>query len=336
MDSGHAAFFEGVCVNFTSCSFENCSSGAVYIRNAQSDSTVRFCNFTDCVSACAGAVRYSDNEKLVISSSNFNRCISKGYGGAVYISECKNSRIISCDFTNCSSDNEGAAIYISNSIISDSLVESCNFTKCHYIQNNTALEAVSSKYNNTLVENCRFIDIYPVSVTASDLTMVYTSGSLFKVTVFGSDGRPADGVTVRIAGKISKTLTTKNGIAQFKVTQTPGTYKITVTALGKSLAKTITVKHLLTLKTATFKKSAKKLTLQASLAKVNGKYLKNKAVTFKINGKKVASARTNSKGIAKITIKNPDVVKKLKAGKKLTYQVTYLKDTVKKYAKLKK
>ena len=74
--------------------------------------------------------------------------------------------------------------------------------------------------------------------------------------------------------------------------------------------------------------------MQASLAKVNGKYLKKKTITFKINGKKY-TAKTNKKGIAKVTIKK-NVLKKLKVGKKITYQATYLKDTVKKTAKVKK
>ena len=114
----------------------------------------------------------------------------------------------------------------------------------------------------------------------------------------------------------------------------PGTYKITITALGISVAKTITVKHIVTLKSATVKKSAKKLILQASLAKVNGKYLKSKKVTFKFNGKKY-TAKTDKKGIAKVTIKS-NILKKLKVGKKVTYQATYLKDTVKKSVKVKK
>lgn len=106
--------------------------------------------------------------------------------------------------------------------------------------------------------------------------------------------------------------------------------------MGKSATKKLTVKHIVSLKTVVFKKSAKRITLQAKLVKVKGKYLKKKTITFKINGKKVASAKTNSKGVAKITIKNPNVVKKLKVGKKVTYQATYLKDTVKKTAKIKK
>ena len=173
-------------------------------------------------------------------------------------------------------------------------------------------------------------------IVASNVNVVYSAGSYYTIKVYGNDGKLANDVTVKITGKISKTLKTSNGIAKFKITQVPGTYKITINALGKKTTKTLTVKHIVTLKTVTLKKSAKKLTLQASLAKVNGKYLKKKTITFKINGKKVATAKTNSKGVAKITIKNPNVVKKLKVGKKVIYHATYLKDTVKKTAKVKK
>ena len=173
-------------------------------------------------------------------------------------------------------------------------------------------------------------------IVASNVNVVYSAGSYYTIKVYGNDGKLANGVTVKITGKISKTLRSLNGIAKFKITQVPGKYKITINALGKKVTKTITVKHIVTLKTATLKKSAKKLTLQATLAKANGKYLAKKTITFKINGKKVATAKTNSKGVAKITIKNPSVVKNLKVGKKATYQATYLKDTVKKTAKIKK
>ena len=176
-------------------------------------------------------------------------------------------------------------------------------------------------------------------ITAKNTAVQYSAKGKYSVTVYGTDGKVASGVQVifKISGKqVGKAKTNTKGVASYVVTKNPGKYKIQATALGKSVTKTLTVKHIVTLKTVTLKKSAKKLTLQATLAKVNGKYLKKKTVTFKINGKKVATAKTNSKGVAKITIKNPSVVKKLKVGKKVTYQATYLKDTVKKTAKIKK
>lgn len=62
-------------------------------------------------------------------------------------------------------------------------------------------------------------------------------------------------------------------------------------------------------------------------AKVNGRCLKNRQPTFNFNGK------TNSKGVAKYVIKST-VLKKLNAGKKITYQAIFLKDVIKKSAKV--
>ena len=175
------------------------------------------------------------------------------------------------------------------------------------------------------------------SITASNAKVLYSAGTTYKITVYKNKGITANSVSVVIKqnNKKFKTIKTNSkGIASFKVTQTPGTYKLKITSLGKTVTKTLTVKHIVTLKTVTVKKSAKKLILQATLAKVNKKYLKKKTVTFKFNGKKY-KAKTNSKGVAKVTIKS-NVLKKLKVGKKLTYQATYLKDTVKKTTKVKK
>ncbi|WP_458403196.1 Ig-like domain-containing protein [Methanobrevibacter sp.] len=171
-------------------------------------------------------------------------------------------------------------------------------------------------------------------VKASNVNAVYAAGTYYNIKVYGTDGKLANGAVVKISGKISKTLKTVNGIAKFKISQVPGTYKITITSLGKSVTRTITVKHLVTLKAVTVKKSAKKLVLQSVLGKINGKYLTKKTVTFKFNGK-TYKAKTNSKGVAQVTIKS-SVLKKLKVGKKVIYQATYGKDTVKRTAIIKK
>jgi hypothetical protein len=92
----------------------------------------------------------------------------------------------------------------------------------------------------------------------------------------------------------------------------------------------LAINHLLKLKNAKVKKSAKSVVLKATLKKG----MKNKKITFKFNNKKF-KAKTNKKGVAKVTIK-PKFFKKLKAGKKVNYQATYLKDTVKKTVKVKK
>lgn len=89
----------------------------------------------------------------------------------------------------------------------------------------------------------------------------------------------------------------------------------------------------LTLKTVKVKKSARKLVLSAKL-KQSGKALKGKKLTFRFNGKKYY-AKTNKKGIAKVTVKK-SVLKKLKAGKKITYKVSYGNITISKKVKVKK
>ena len=180
------------------------------------------------------------------------------------------------------------------------------------------------------------VNIKIPSISASNMNALYTAGSKYTIKVFSDTGVPANGasIVVKINGKTFKTLQTVNGVASFQITQVPDKYTLTITSLGKTMTTTLIVKHLVTLKTVSVKRSAKKLTLQATLAKVNGKYLKNKKITFKFNGKKY-TAKTNKKGIAKVTVK-ASALKKLKAGKKITYQATYLKDTVKKTAKVKK
>ena len=93
------------------------------------------------------------------------------------------------------------------------------------------------------------------------------------------------------------------------------------------------LKSIVSVKNLKVKKSAKKLKIKVSLKKVNGKYLKGK-ITLKFKGKKY-KAKTNKKGVAIFSIKK-NVLKKLKVGKKYTYNVSYLKDSVSKKITVKK
>ena len=171
----------------------------------------------------------------------------------------------------------------------------------------------------------------------SNLNVYYASNANYKVRIIGDDGNPeteGQNVTVLIDNKMKSYKTDKNGFITVEIDKNfkVGTHTIKIQYRNASVNNKVAVKHLLALKSATVKKSAKKLVLTASLAKVNGKYLKNKKITFKFNGKTYKS-NTNSKGIAKVTIKS-SVLKMLKAGKKVSYQAIYLKDTVKRTAKI--
>ena len=171
-------------------------------------------------------------------------------------------------------------------------------------------------------------------LTMSAVTVYYTKTATMKVKVVDSYGKIVKGkyVAFYVNGKKVKSVKTDNkGYATLKLSKTPGTYNVKVTYKGGVVTKKLTVKHLVTLKTVKVKKSARRLVLTATLKK--GKTpLKYKRVTFKFNGK-TYKVKTNKKGVAKITIKRT-VLKKLKVGKTVTYQATYLKDTVKKTAKV--
>ena len=69
------------------------------------------------------------------------------------------------------------------------------------------------------------------------------------------------------------------------------------------------------------KKSANKFKYSASLKLSNGKPIVGKIINFKFKGK-TYKAKTNKKGIAKITI-NKKVLSKLIVGKKYKINVTY-------------
>ena len=175
----------------------------------------------------------------------------------------------------------------------------------------------------------------PIKIVANNVNVVYTKSGVFKVKIYGHDAKPvANDVidSIAIGNKVySYVKTDAYGVATVKIPNTfaPGKYDIKIT-FEKVVAKnTLTVKHLLSLNKVSVKKSAKKLVLKATL-----KNLKSKKVVFKFNGKKY-TAKTNKKGIAKVTI-DKSVLSKLKVGKKVKYQATYLKDTVKKSVKVKK
>ena len=177
-------------------------------------------------------------------------------------------------------------------------------------------------------------------ITAKDTAVVYSASGKYQSNIKDINGNPVTSGKVTfyiLDGKkqiLKKEVNIKNGVAtlSYKITQGVKTYTIKTVYNKASVTKKLTVKHVVSLKAIKVKKSAKKVTIQANLAKVNGKYLKGKKVTFKFNGK-TYKAKTNSKGIAKVTIKS-NILKKLKVGKKITYQATYQKDTVKKTVKV--
>ena len=163
-----------------------------------------------------------------------------------------------------------------------------------------------------------------------DLKIYYLSTTPYKFRVYGDNAKPVGAgvkVTVVINKKTYSVSTDDNGYASFKISLSPKTYKITATYKGYKVSNKIVVKPVLTAKNI-YKKKAKKIKFQAKLVNTKGKAVKGKKITFKFKGKKY-KAKTNSKGIATLTLKN------LKVGK---YSITtkYGKSTIKNTIKIKK
>lgn len=193
-------------------------------------------------------------------------------------------------------------------------------------------DGVNWSYHGTVA-----MKVKNTKLAANDLTKYYGSATGFKVKVTDYNGKVVKSkyVYFYINGKyVKKVKTNKYGYATLKIGKAPGSYKISAKYGKVQITRKLTVKHAVTLKTVTVKKSAKSITLKATLKK--GKTpIKYKYVKFYFNGKFIKKVKTSKYGIAKVTIKKT-VLKKLKVGKTVKYQATYLKDTVKKSAVVKK
>ena len=174
-------------------------------------------------------------------------------------------------------------------------------------------------YNTTLW--C-YLDVLPAKVNF-DSVKVSSEGVKIKVYINYKLAKNTY-VAFKVDKKTVKIKTDANGVANIKL----GAGKHKIEASFKNAKESINVEiHHITLKFGAVKKSAKKLVLSATV-KVGKKPVKYKKVTFKFNGKTYA-AKTNSKGVAKVTIPK-SAFKNLKVGKKIIYQATCLGDTVKK------
>ncbi|KZX13215.1 bacterial Ig-like domain protein [Methanobrevibacter oralis] len=163
-----------------------------------------------------------------------------------------------------------------------------------------------------------------------DLTMDYNGGNVFKVRIYGDNGKLANSgeiVIFKINGKSYKVKTDKNAYANLKINLLPKSYKIITTFKGEQAINTIFIKQILKAKNIKVKK-AKIIKFKATLKSSNGKAIKNKKITFKINGK-TYSSKTNKKGIATVSLKN------LKLGKH-TVKSVYIKNTIKNTIQIKK
>ena len=208
--------------------------------------------------------------------------------------------------------------------------------------------------NTVTVESAVFnVEILSFSIKAANVEKYYGDPQKLNVSVVDSKGFGVADRTVIVAidGKTLNATTDDNGSASFDLNMAVGNYtaqisvgKINTTAnvviksnapvnppVNPPVSQKVVLKAVK--KTIKIKKSAKKFVIKATL-KINGKKVKGKIIKFRFKGK-TYKAKTNKKGLAKITIKKK-VIKKLKKGKKYTVKITYGKKTAKTVVKVKK
>lgn len=170
-----------------------------------------------------------------------------------------------------------------------------------------------------------------------DVTMDYLDGKSFLVLVIEDDGKPVGAgeyVSMTINTWTYAVKTNENGYAIRFIGLIPGSYTMVSIYKEYTVKNKVKVNPTLKSKSVKVKKSAKKLVLKATLRWSSGKAIKGKKITFRFNGK-TYYAKTNSKGVAQVTIKK-SVIKKLKAGKKYTVIVKYKDEKVKPKVTVKK
>lgn len=254
-----------------------------------------------------------EHGKDTITNCVFTNNIANGRGGgAVYA--YSHIDINSCTFNSNKAGEKGGAVFgckdlfIKNSKFNKNQVSMYGgavYFKCH--------EQSGHYENGTWVSSVKY---YTNSI----------EGSTFANNVAGERGGAIYGFRTSSSDTVHCAKAVKCTFSDNKAPKGKDIY-------GGTVKNCVYKNTKITIKAVTVKKSAKKLTIQATLKKGSSP-LKGKVVYFKFNGK-TYKAKTNSKGIAKITIKQ-SILKKLKVGKTVKYLAKYGSLTAKKTAKVKK
>lgn len=351
--NGHTKYYGGAILNFANL-------------------TVNKCSFTNNYAYyCGGAI--NSVGYLDCRNSNFNKNTADGDGGAIFTLSFENSvkfyrefyinktvdgklefittitmditlkylkdKVTGCVFkNNVANGRGGGAIYAFSNID----IASSTFTsnkagekggavfadKDVFIKNSKFTSNTASKYGGAVYFKCHESSGH-YDKTGKWISEIKYYDSLIQGSIFTKNSAAKGGAIYGFKSSASD----KYGVKAVKCTFEANKATNGRDVYGGTTSKCVFNYLKLTLNSVNVKKSAKKLVLTAKLTK--GKSLiKGKTITFKFNGK-TYKAKTNKKGIAKVTIKK-NILKKLKVGKKVKYQAKYGKLTVKKSAKVKK
>lgn len=326
-----------------SISIENCAfnknSVAIWIESANSASIKNcvFNNNQDTQGGTKGAAIHVESVNSKILNCKFvnntvdiavDLSMSYGEGGAIY-AHCNNSEINNCSFTSNRAAQRGGAIYDDSN---QSKILNCVFksnTARYWMEDMYCYGAGGAIYciaKKSTITKCTF-----TSNRGSNGGAVYYKGTDCTITScsFNKNIASKGGAIY----KYSKTSADKKRLKVNKCNFTANQASSGRDVLGGTCTNCIYNYIKLSSKNKTIKKSAKKLVLSVKLTK--GKtLLKSKKIKFRFRGKNYI-AKTNKKGIAKVTIKR-SVLKKLKAGKKYTVKISYSKYSIKRTVKVKR
>lgn len=245
----------------------------------------------------------------------------------------------SCSIINCTVVNTGIVFDISNiniSIIGSTFKDNLNdyvcmgmenstatFLNCNLINNsasnysaiklsgNNTVKLIDCLINNTSMDDGVFVQ-YNTKLFASNLNVVYNTGNYPVITLKDSFGNPVSDaeLSLNVGSNKLTLITNANGQAKIAKAFVPKTYATKIAFAGTEQYLSSSLNTKIIIKKATPKltspnksykaKATKKLT--ATLKDNKGKALKSKKITFKLKGK-TYSAKTNSKGVATVTVK---------------------------------
>ena len=196
-----------------------------------------------------------------------------------------------------------------------------------------------TKYYNPCDVPVNFtINKIPTSISASDATYVLNYANVYKVTF--NPKLAGFNITFTLNGKIvGSAITDASGVARINLTaaqlKAAGAGKRNMlvsfagddTYLASNVTKTITINKeatkFINVKSVkkSYKSTDKSMQLTATLKNSKNKVIKNQVVYFKVNNKKTYKVKTNSKGVAKLTL-NLAKIKACKLNKKGNYKFT--------------
>ena len=241
----------------------------------------------------------------------FTGNVAKGRGGgAIY--GFTHLNINSCTFNTNKANEHGGAVFANKNLV----IKNSKFTNNKVSKNGGAVyfrmhEQSGSYVNKTWVPKMKY---YSANITGSSFSKnsAKKGGAIYGFVNVDSDKKRL---------KVNKCTFTDNKASTGR------------DVLGGTVSNSVYNYIKLSSKSVTVKKSANTATLTVTLTKGKA-LLKNKKVTFTFKGK-TYTAKTNSKGVAKVTIKK-SVLKKLKVATKYTVKIAFLTTAIKTALKLKK